>query len=240
MIAHSVVVALLVFGPMVFPDSLPAKVLQGSPMFVLPEPPAGPRVTPLVPTGQKSGHKKPTIENPEMIAPRVIPTEIVKVFDGGGDDSNKTSGLPGGNPGGCISCIGNSNSNGPGNFFPPTIFVAATPPPPPPPPPVPPPQPPPTQIQRIGGDVAQANLINQVKPQYPALAKAAHVQDYVMLQATISKSGTIEDLKILHGHLLLNEAAIQAVKQWRYKPQMLNGEPIEVLTTITVNFSFGQ
>jgi protein TonB len=86
--------------------------------------------------------------------------------------------------------------------------------------------------------VAQANLITQVKPQYPALAKAARVQDYVMLQATLSKQGTIEDLKVLHGHPLLNEAAIEAVKQWRYKPQTLNGQAIEVITTITVNFSF--
>jgi protein TonB len=59
-----------------------------------------------------------------------------------------------------------------------------------------------------------------------------------MLQATISKTGTIEDLKVLRGHPLLNEAALEAVRQWRYKPQMLNNQPIEVITTITVNFSF--
>jgi protein TonB len=86
--------------------------------------------------------------------------------------------------------------------------------------------------------VAQANLIHQPKPVYPPLARAARVQDYVMLQATISREGTIQDLKVLRGHPLLNEAAIEAVKQWRYKPQTLNGQPIEVITTITVNFSF--
>jgi protein TonB len=59
-----------------------------------------------------------------------------------------------------------------------------------------------------------------------------------LLQATISKAGTIEDLKVISGHPLLNDAAIEAVKQWRYKPQLLNGQPIEVITTITVNFSF--
>jgi len=59
-----------------------------------------------------------------------------------------------------------------------------------------------------------------------------------MLQATISKQGTIEDLKVLHGHPLLTEAALEAVRQWRYKPQKLNGQEIEVITTITVNFSF--
>ena len=90
---------------------------------------------------------------------------------------------------------------------------------------------------RIGGDVAQRNLINQVPPKYPELAKASRVQDYVMLRAIIDKAGTVVDLKVLHGHPLLNEAAIEAVKQWRYQPQLLNGAPIEVVTTITVNFS---
>ena len=86
--------------------------------------------------------------------------------------------------------------------------------------------------------MATANLVFQVKPEYPALAKAARVQDYVMFQAIIDKQGAVADLKILHGHPLLNEAAIEAVKQWRYKPQTLAGEPIDVITTITVNFSF--
>jgi protein TonB len=64
------------------------------------------------------------------------------------------------------------------------------------------------------------------------------VQGVVLLQATISKQGAIQDLRVISGHQLLNEAAIEAVKQWRYKPQLLNGEPIEVITTITVNFTF--
>jgi TonB family protein len=115
-------------------------------------------------------------------------------------------------------------------------FFAAPPPPPPPPPP---------RVQaigappvRIGGDVAQSNLINKVTPLYPEAARAARVQDYVMMQATIDKTGAVADLKILHGHPLLNEAALDAVKQWRYQPMLLNGVPTEVVTTITVNFSF--
>lgn len=91
---------------------------------------------------------------------------------------------------------------------------------------------------RIGGDVAQRSLISQVPPKYPELARAGRVQDYVMLQATIDKSGSVVGLTVLHGHPLLNEAAIEAVKQWRYQPQLLNDVPTEVVTTITVNFSF--
>jgi protein TonB len=59
----------------------------------------------------------------------------------------------------------------------------------------------------------------------------------VILTATISREGTIQNLQVVRGHPLLNDAAIEAVKQWRYKPQLLNGQPIEVITTITVNFS---
>jgi TonB family protein len=112
-----------------------------------------------------------------------------------------------------------------------TLFGQQAPPPPPPPPP-------PQAPQRIGGDVAQANLLVQVKPEYPPLARAARVQDYVMLQATISKDGKVTSLNVLRGHPLLNEAALAAVRQWQYKPQTLNGQVIEVVTTITVNFSF--
>jgi TonB family protein len=101
--------------------------------------------------------------------------------------------------------------------------------------PLPPPPPPPPQ--RIGSGAVQLNLISSPKPQYPERARAARVQDYVMMQATIDKTGAVVDLKVLRGHPLLNDAAIEAVRQWRYKPILLNGEPIDVITTITTNFS---
>jgi TonB family protein len=112
-----------------------------------------------------------------------------------------------------------------------TFLVAPPPPPPPPPPP---------QRVRVGGNVQQANLLQQVRPVYPPLAKQARIQGVVVLEAVISKEGTIDNLKVITGHPLLIQAAIDAVKQWRYKPTMLNGEPVEVVTTITVNFAFSQ
>jgi len=71
---------------------------------------------------------------------------------------------------------------------------------------------------------------------YPPLAKAARIQGRVRLQAIISKQGTIENLQVLIGHPMLVTAAVQAVRQWRYRPYVLNGEPVEVETEITVNF----
>ena len=91
---------------------------------------------------------------------------------------------------------------------------------------------------RIGADVAAANLISRVNPEYPAAARAARVQGVVLLQATINKEGRVVDLRVVSGNPLLNDAATEAVRQWRYRPQSLNGQPIDVITTITVNFSF--
>jgi protein TonB len=92
----------------------------------------------------------------------------------------------------------------------------------------------------VGGNVIAANLVSQVKPSYPPLAKQARIQGVVVLEAEISKEGTIDNLKVITGHPLLIQAAIDAVKQWRYKPTLLNGEPVPVVTTITVNFAFSQ
>ena len=111
-------------------------------------------------------------------------------------------------------------------------FLVAPPPPPPPPPP-------PARV-RVGGNVQSANLLTQVKPAYPPLAKQARIQGVVVLEAEISKEGTIDNLKVITGHPLLIQSAIDAVKQWRYKPTLLNGEPVAVVTTITVNFAFAQ
>jgi periplasmic protein TonB len=84
--------------------------------------------------------------------------------------------------------------------------------------------------------LAEANLLHKVQPTYPPIARQARVQGAVELRAIISKTGTIENLVVVRGHPMLSAAAIEAVRQWRYRPYLLNGEPIEVETEITVNF----
>ncbi len=91
---------------------------------------------------------------------------------------------------------------------------------------------------RVGGGVQQANLIHQVVPNYPPLALQARIQGVVVLDAVINKEEIIESLRVVNGHPLLIRAAIEAVQQWMYKPTLLNGEPVVVETSITVNFSF--
>jgi protein TonB len=85
--------------------------------------------------------------------------------------------------------------------------------------------------------MSEGDLVKKVLPAYPPLARSARIQGTVVLQAMISKQGTIENLRLSSGHPLLAPAAIEAVRQWRYRPYILNGEPVEVDTQITVNFS---
>ena len=87
--------------------------------------------------------------------------------------------------------------------------------------------------------ISEGDLTHKVQPAYPALARSARIQGVVVLEAMISKQGTIENLRLLAGHPMLAPAAIDAVRQWRYRPYILNGEPVEVETQITVNFALG-
>ena len=87
-----------------------------------------------------------------------------------------------------------------------------------------------------GYRVTEGRIIQKIEPQYPPLAKSARIQGQVVLAAIISKSGEIENLVLVSGHPLLVPAALEAVRKWRYRPYLLNGEPVEVETTITVNF----
>jgi protein TonB len=119
-----------------------------------------------------------------------------------------------------------------------TSFLVA----PPPPPPVKKEEPKPATPQRIrvGGNVQQARLVRQPRPSYPPLAKQARIQGVVKLSAIISKDGTVQHLEVISGHPLLVPSALEAVKPWVYQPTLLNGEPVEVVTQIDVNFTLSQ
>jgi periplasmic protein TonB len=109
----------------------------------------------------------------------------------------------------------------------------------PPTPPLPPPIVKSNPIRISTGSQA-AKLIYQIKPAYPPLARQARIQGVVILEALIGKDGSISTLRVISGHTLLTQAAVDAVKQWKYQPTLLNGEPTEVVTTVTVTFTFQQ
>jgi protein TonB len=141
----------------------------------------------------------------------------------GGVVGGVPGGVPGGTPGGVIGgIIGGIPSAAP----PPPVKEA--------------PKPKNPDRIRVGGNVIAANLIKKVTPTYPPLAKQARISGQVRFTAIIGKDGTIQNLQLVSGHPLLVAAAQDAVKQWIYKPTLLNNEPVEVITQIDVNFSLSQ
>ena len=97
-----------------------------------------------------------------------------------------------------------------------------------------------TKRIRIGGNVQQTKLVSQPRPTYPPEAKLAHIQGVVKLNALIGKDGAIQNLEVISGEPVLVQAALDAVKHWVYQPTLLNGEPVEVVTQIDVNFTLSQ
>ncbi len=99
------------------------------------------------------------------------------------------------------------------------------------------PEPAPVKRMRIASRVAEANLIHDVPPQYPPEAGRARIVGTVVLMAVIGKDGTVKDVRVESGLPILAQSAIDAVKQWRYKPYMIDGDPVEVDSRITINFT---
>jgi len=96
------------------------------------------------------------------------------------------------------------------------------------------------QLIRIGGNVQQANLVSQVTPVYPPQAKQDRVQGTVQLQVVIDKEGHVAEVSVLAGPGALVASAVEAVKQWVYRPTLLNGDPVKVQTTVDVNYTLAQ
>ncbi|HEX4997196.1 MAG TPA: TonB family protein, partial [Terriglobia bacterium] len=91
---------------------------------------------------------------------------------------------------------------------------------------------------RVGGDVLASNCLSCPPPAYPALARAARISDTVVLSVTVTKDGSVSDVRVIRGHQLLQQAAVDAVRQWRYRPQMINGQPVEIQASVSVSFVF--
>ena len=213
------VIGVLVIVPLIYTEALPKAQLM---TFLVAPPPPPPPPPPPAKAPPVIVHQVSMQEL--MKAPTVIPKTIAKVKDVPVQTANVgvVGGVAGGVPGGQMGGVMGGIIGG----------VMGGPPPPPPPPKAATPQ----RI-RVGGQVEAAKLIYNPTPEYPPLAKMARIQGTVRLEAIISKDGTIQDLKVLSGHPLLVKSALDAVKQWRYQPTLLNGEPVEVVTEIDVNFT---
>ncbi len=152
----------------------------------------------------------PVVEINPNAAPVVAPEEIIEET---GFDLTDVGGVEGGIAGGIVGGIVGG-------------LPEAPPPPPPPPEPV-----------RVGGNISPPTKTKDVPPTYPRVAQAARVQGIVILEAIIGPSGRVTEVKVLRSVPLLDEAAIQAVEQWEYTPTLLNGVPVPIIMTVTVNFT---
>lgn len=215
------IVIVLILIPLIYTEALPKQMLATFLVAPAPPPPPPP------PAAAVQRIVKPVvrlIHNGQMMAPTVIPKKVsmIKEEELPPDVGNVgvVGGVQGGIAGGSANGVLGGIIGGVGNMPPPPKTAG------------------PSRI-RVGGNVQQASLIRQVQPSYPPLAKAAHVSGTVVLHAIIAKDGTIEHLEFQSGPAMLMTAAMDAVRQWRYKPTMLNGEPVEVDTQITVVFTLG-
>lgn len=221
-------VIVMILIPMIRYEVLPSTQLTS--FLVAPPPPPPPPPPPAAAPVKVVKVIPRQFDAGKLMAPKEIPDEIAiieedelppPVSGGAGVVGGIAGGVPGGAPGGVIGGI---------------IGSVPTAAPPPPPPPVKKAPPPPKRI-RVGGNVQAARLVRQPKPQYPPLARQARIQGTVRFNAIIGKDGKIANLTLVSGHPLLVPAATAAVKQWQYKPTLLNGEPVEVVTVIDVNFT---
>ena len=229
-------IGIAVIIPMIYFDALPKGQLTS--FLVAPPPPPPPPPPPAAAPVKVIKVIPRQFDAGRLMAPKVIPKEVAVIKEdelpppssgAAGVVGGVPGGVPGGTPGGVIGGIIGS------------VPSAAPPPPPPPPPPkVEKKEEPKITRIRVGGNVQQAMLIKQPRPIYPPLAKQARIQGVVRLNAIIGKDGTIQNLTVATGHPLLVPAALEAVKQWVYKPTLLNGEPVEVVTQIDVNFTLSQ
>jgi len=225
-IGQMLLLGIAILIPMIYFDALPRTQLTG--FLVAPPPPPPPPPPPAAVPVKMVKVIPRQFDAGRLMAPKAVPKDIAMIRE---DElpppsSGVVGGIAGGVAGGALGgVIGGIVGSMPS--------VA----PPPPPPPVKAAAP--TRI-RVGGQVQAANLIKQPKPIYPPLAKQARISGVVRFNALIGKDGTIQNLTLVSGHPLLVPAAQEAVKQWLYKPTLLNGEPVEVATVIDVNFTLNQ
>jgi periplasmic protein TonB len=211
-------IGLMVLMPLIFTEALPKQQLM---TFLVAPPPPPPPPPPPAAAVKIVKQVQTDIVNGELRTPTKIPQKVQMIKEDEAPPPSMASsgvvgGVPGGIPGGQMGgVIGGIISSTPV-----AVPKVATP-----------------QRVRVSQGVSQGLLVRRVQPNYPPLARQARISGTVVLRAVISKDGSIENLTLVSGHPMLAPAAIDAVKQWKYKPYLLNGEPVEVDTEVQVNFT---
>ena len=213
---EAVVVAIVALIPLVYTQALPTEKLVTALVAPPPPPPSSANSTPSTP----KPITKTEISPNEIRVPTKIPEKVVQTPEEGSASAPSVAGVVGGVPGGVAGGTVGGVIGGVLGSVPSTA-----------------PAPPAQKRVRMSQGVVQGLLLHQVKPEYPPVARAAHIQGQVVLHAIIGKDGAVKQVQVISGSPMLATAAANALKQWRYKPYVLNGQPVEVDTTINVNFT---
>jgi protein TonB len=215
---HAIVALLVILVPLWVDDTMPEVTGSVRAFFVSPPeaPPPPPPPPPKAPARAISNRPVTQATPPPanaFVAPVDVPTEIspeagLDLGIEGGIEGGVEGGVPGGVAGGIVGGL-----------------------------PAQPKDAPPPRVVRVGGSIIAPKLVRRVDPEYPSLAVQARLSALIILEAHVDTRGQVRDVKVLRGAPLFDDAAIAAVKQWRYQPLLLNGTPTEFLLTVTVNFN---
>jgi protein TonB len=221
-VIYGVVLLAVAVGTIIYMNPGLTDAFDVTAMIAPPPPPAAPpppaqqviiKNTPA-PTTFTAPVKPPErIPDPTTIQSRPVVTAVSQGVPGG---------VPGGVTGGVPGSVAKSDD---------------APPPPPPPPPPPTPTPAPPKKITVSGGVLQGSAIRKIQPPYPPIAKAARASGAVQVQVTISEEGRVIEAAVISGHPLLRDAALQAARQWVFKPTELSGVPVKVQGVLTFNFT---
>ena len=221
--SHALIVATAILVPLYFSNAIDMHQLQ---LTYLVAPPLPPPPPPAAEAIHATRHPRSFFADNKLYAPRVIPKRVAEVKDLR-PASQATAGVPGGVIGGVP---GGQLSGVIGGILRESTYV--------PPPPAPRPAPH-VGPYRVGGNIQRPQLISQVVPIYPILAKETRVQGTVVIDSIIDTHGNVTEMRLVSGHPLLVTAAFDAVRQWKYEPTRLNGIPIPIEMLVTVHFSLG-
>src|SRR6266446_636362 len=222
MLFQVAVLWILIPIPLIYTETLPKTMMAT--MLTAPPPPPPPPPPPAPAQIVRVKPQAHMMDAGKLVAPKVIPIDI-KIVKEEAEPDMRSVGMQGGVPGG-VAC------GSMGGVLGGVIGGMGGAPPPP--------KPKLTGPLKVGGNVQAARILNRVQPSYPPLARQTRISGTVRLHAIIGKDGTIQSLEVMSGHPLLQQAALDAVRQWRYQPTLLNGDPVDVDTTIDVIFSLNQ
>jgi protein TonB len=226
LLVHIVILGGPIFAGLYYTETINLKEFTTT-VLVTPSPPP-PAPPPAVAAIKSQSPKRVFISEGKLLAPTYIPKQVAQIKEAPLESDAFASvlggvpgGIPGGQMGGVVGGIIGGVLNTSAKPIPPSTGKSKTP-------------------LRVGGHVRQPNAIVKTRPEYPALAREARIHGDVTIDAILDEEGNIVDMKVISGHPFLYEAALNALKKWKYEPTYLNDKPVAVEMIVTVTFQLSQ